>query len=57
VFENRELRRIFGFQREEVTRVWRNLHYNELHNLHSSPHIIRRTKLRMMRWAEQVACK
>jgi hypothetical protein len=41
VFENRVLRRIFGPQRDEVMRVWRKLHNEELHNLYSSPSIIR----------------
>jgi hypothetical protein len=34
VFENRVLRRIFGLKRDEVTRGWRNLHNEELHNLY-----------------------
>jgi hypothetical protein len=51
VFENRWLRRIFGPRRDEVTGCWRNLHNEELHNLYSSP----MTKLRRMRWAENVA--
>jgi hypothetical protein len=55
-FENRVLRRLFGFWREIVTRGWRNLHYEELHNFHSSTKIIRMTKLWRMRWARQVAC-
>jgi hypothetical protein len=33
VFENRELRRIFGPKRNEVTGDWRKLHKEELHNL------------------------
>jgi hypothetical protein len=33
---------------------WRKLHNKELHDLYSSPSIIRRIKLRM-RWAEHVA--
>jgi hypothetical protein len=33
VFENRELRRIFGPKREEVVGGWRTLHDEELHNL------------------------
>jgi hypothetical protein len=41
VFENRVLRRIFGPKRVEVTGGWRKLHYEELHNLYSSPSIIR----------------
>jgi hypothetical protein len=35
VFENRVLRRIFGPKRDEVTRDWRKLHNEELHNLYS----------------------
>jgi hypothetical protein len=50
VFENRVLRRIFGPQRDEVTRGWR-----KLHNLYSSPSVIRMVKLRRMRWAWHVA--
>jgi hypothetical protein len=56
VFENRVLRRIFGPKRDEVTGEWRKLHNQELHNLYSSPNIIRMIKSRMMRWAEHVAC-
>jgi hypothetical protein len=44
VFENRVLRRIFVPKRNEVTGEWRNLHNEELHNLYSSPHIIRQVK-------------
>jgi hypothetical protein len=40
VFENRVLRIIFGPKRDEVTRGWRKLHNEELHNLQSSPSII-----------------
>jgi hypothetical protein len=47
--ENRVLRRIFGPKRDDVTGGWRKLH-NELHNLYSSPSIIR-MKTRRMRWA------
>jgi hypothetical protein len=55
VFENRVLRRIFGPKRDEVTGEWRKLHSGELHNLYSSPDIIRRIKLSRMRWAGHVA--
>jgi hypothetical protein len=55
VFENRVLRRIFGPKRDEVTVEWRKLHNEELHNLYSSPDIIRQTKSRRMRWAGHVA--
>jgi hypothetical protein len=41
VFENRVLRRISGPKRDEVTGCWRKLHNEELHNLYSSPSIIR----------------
>jgi hypothetical protein len=41
VFENRVLRRIFGPKRDDVTGEWRKLHNEELHNLYSSPDIIR----------------
>jgi hypothetical protein len=51
VFENRVLRRIFGPKRHKVTGEWRKLHIEELHNLYSSPDIIRQVKSRRMRWA------
>jgi hypothetical protein len=41
VFENWVLRRIFGPNRDRVTGGWRKLHNEELHNLYSSPSIIR----------------
>jgi hypothetical protein len=55
VFENRVLRRIFGPKGDEVTGEWRKLHSGELHNLNSSPDIIRQIKSRRMRWAGHVA--
>jgi hypothetical protein len=55
VFENRVLRRIFGPKRDEVTGEWRKLHNEELHNLYSSPNVIRQIKSRRMRWAGHVA--
>jgi hypothetical protein len=57
VFENRVLRRIFGPKRDEVTGGWRKLHNEELHNLYSSPSIIRMVKSRRMRCAGHVARK
>jgi hypothetical protein len=39
VFENKELRRIFGPKRDEVTGGWRKLLNEELHGLYSSPNI------------------
>jgi hypothetical protein len=56
VFENRVLRGIFGPKRDEVTGECRKLHSGELHNLYSSPDIIRHIKSRRMRWAGHVAC-
>jgi hypothetical protein len=54
VFENRVLRRIFGPKRDGVTGGWRKLHNEELHNLSSSPSIIRIIKSRRMRLAGHV---
>jgi hypothetical protein len=54
VFENRVLRRLFGPKRDEVTGVWRKLHNEELHDLYSSPTIVRVIKSRRMRWAGHV---
>jgi hypothetical protein len=45
--------RIFGMKRDEVT-GWRKLH-GELHNLYSSPSIIRPIRSRRMRWEGDVA--
>jgi hypothetical protein len=53
VFENRVLR-IFGPKREEDG-SYRKLHNGELHNLYSSPNIVRVNKSGRMRWAEHVA--
>jgi hypothetical protein len=41
VFENRELRRIFRPKRDQMTEGWRKLRNGDLHNLYSSPSIIR----------------
>jgi hypothetical protein len=54
VSENRVLR-IFGAKRDGVTGGWRKLYNEELHNLYSSPIIIRILKSRRMRWAGHVA--
>jgi hypothetical protein len=55
VFENRVLGRIFGPKRDEGTGDWRKLHNEELHNLYSSPSLVRIIKSRRMRWAGHVA--
>jgi hypothetical protein len=54
VFENRVMRKIFEPKREEDG-SWRKFHNDELHNLYSSPNIIRVIKSRRMRWAGHVA--
>jgi hypothetical protein len=54
VFEKRVLRRIFEPKRDEVTGGWRKLHNEELHNMYSSPNIIRMIRSRRMRWAGHV---
>jgi hypothetical protein len=55
VFENTVLRRIFGTKWNGVTGGWRKLHNEQLHDLYSSPRIIRIIKSRRMRWAGHVA--
>jgi hypothetical protein len=49
------LRRIFGLKRDRLTGGWRKLHNEELHNLYSTPSIIRIIKSRRMRWTGHVA--
>ena len=56
VFENGVLRRIFGSQRDKVTKECRKLHNEELNDIYRSPNIIRMIKSRRMRWAGHVAC-
>jgi hypothetical protein len=49
VFQNVVLRRIFGPKSDEETERWRKLHNEWLHDLYSSPSIIRMIKSRRMR--------
>jgi hypothetical protein len=44
VFQNRVLRRIFGPKRDEVTEEWRKFHSEQLHNMYSSPDVIKQIK-------------
>jgi hypothetical protein len=41
--------------RGKIVGVWIKLHNEELHNLYSSPSIIRMIKSRSMRWAGHLA--
>jgi hypothetical protein len=50
------LRRIFGSKEEEGAECWRKLHNEELHNLYTSPYIIRAIKSKRMRWVGNVVC-
>jgi hypothetical protein len=44
-----------GDKKDDVTGEWRQLHGEELHNLYSSPNIVRQIKKRRMNWAGHVA--
>jgi hypothetical protein len=57
VFDNRELRRVFGPKRDEVTGEWRKLQNEGLHDLYTSSitSIIGMTKSRRMRRMGQIA--
>jgi hypothetical protein len=46
---------MFGPKRDGATGGWRKLQSEELHNLYSSPSIIRIIQSRRMRWAGHVA--
>jgi hypothetical protein len=49
LFGNTVARRIFGPKRDEVIGGWRKMHDKELHDLYSSPIIIKIMKSRRMR--------
>jgi hypothetical protein len=55
VCEKKVLRRIFCPKGDEVTRGWSKPHKKELHDLCSSPSVIRSIMSRMMRFAGHVA--
>jgi hypothetical protein len=55
VFENRALRKIFGPERDGITREWRRLHNKELCYLYSSSNIIRMNKTGRLKWTEHFA--
>jgi hypothetical protein len=55
VFENRVLKRICEPKKDDVTKEWRKLHNEELHNMYSFSNIIRQIKTRRMTWAGHVA--
>jgi hypothetical protein len=55
VFGNKVLRGIFGPKRDEVIGGWRKKHNEDLHNVYSSPNVIKIIKSRRIRWARNVA--
>jgi hypothetical protein len=44
LLEGKVLKGIFGAKRDEIIRRWRKRHYEEFHNLYSSPNIITMVK-------------
>jgi hypothetical protein len=49
------LKKIFELNGDDITGGWRKLYNEELHNLYSSPSIIRMVKSRRLRWAGHAA--
>jgi hypothetical protein len=49
------LRRIFGPKGDRMVEGWSKMHNEELHNLYSSPNIIRIIKSKCMGWTGHVA--
>jgi hypothetical protein len=56
MIENRVLRRIFGPKKEDVRGGLISVHNEKLHNLYSSPDIIRVIKSKEMKWTVYAAC-
>ena len=54
VFENGNLRRVFGPKRDE-NGEWRRHHNEQLHSLYRSPDIVRVIKSRRLRWTGHIA--
>jgi hypothetical protein len=54
MFDNGVLRRISGPNKDEVMGGWKKLRNKELHDMYTSPSIIRMIKWRRMRWAAHV---
>ena len=54
MFKNKVLR-IFGLERDEITREWRKLQKEERNDLFPSPNIVRVIKSRGIRWPGLVA--
>jgi hypothetical protein len=50
VFENRELRIIFGPKRDEIIEGRRKLHNGEIHNMYFWPNVIRMIKSMRLDW-------
>jgi hypothetical protein len=51
------LEKIFEIEKEAVAGGWRRLHNEVLHNLYSSPNIVRMIKLRRKGWVDNVVRK
>jgi hypothetical protein len=56
VFVDRVLRRIIGPMKDELTRGWRKLRNEELHDLYSLPSIITMIKARMRSMGRREMC-
>jgi hypothetical protein len=55
VFENRVLRTLIESERVEGRGEWRKLHNEDLHNLYSSPNIVRRRNTHVYKiWLERL---
>jgi hypothetical protein len=56
VLGSRVASRIFGPKREKVRGNWRSLRNEELHNLYSSPNVVRMIESMRLRWTGHVVC-